>query len=264
MIAYIIQLIETIELRQSGREAEPKLRIQFGAVPDIKSLVHSLYEEMGRLDPRDFEPSRRNEFLVRRSIIRTYCNAGGHVNDYSEPVRIAALLKETLEHYQGEGSHKKIRDFSFVSDPNVRIIVERDYRELALRTFPDGSWKSTVILAGSILEAVLYDLLTKDPATINRAMTSTEAPKKRGGRAVKDITRHGHDDQWTLNDLIKVSCNLQLLPQEDELAIHVVLRDYRNFVHPRLEIEMGLGIGDGHATAAKGMLDLIVDHLSRA
>jgi hypothetical protein len=143
----------------------------------------------------------------------------------------------------------------------VRKIVERDYRELDQRAFPDESWKSTVILAGSILEAVLYDLLTKDQPAISSAMGSVHAPKKRGG-ATKDITRHTHADQWSLNDLIKVACDLRLLPHKDEQAIHVVLREYRNFVHPRLEVKMGINISEGHATAAKGMLDVILDHLT--
>ena len=92
-------------------------------------------------------------------------------------------------------------------------------------------------------------------------MASGEAPKKKGGKA-KDISNHTHEDEWSLNDLIKVACDLKLLPHKDEKAIHFVLREYRNFVHPRLEVQMGIGISEAHATASKGMLDVILDHLT--
>jgi hypothetical protein len=177
-------------------------------------------------------------------------------------IRKARRIQQLLDLYQGEGSRAQTRDFAFVSDSDVRRIIERDYRELTIRTFPDGSWKSTVILAGSILEAVLYDRLTKDQPTIAKAMGSGDAPRKSKNGPIKDITRHTRDDQWSLNDLIKVACDLKLLPHKDEEAIHLVLRDYRSFVHPRLEIQMGINISEGHATAAKGMLDIILDHLT--
>ncbi|MDA7878582.1 hypothetical protein N9B39_03420, partial [bacterium] len=131
-------------------------------------------------------------------------------------------------------------------------------RELVQRAFPDGSWKSTVILSGSILEAVLHDLMTKDIAAINAAMASPKAPKKKGG-ATKDITLDDYQNQWTLNDLIKVACDRKILPFSDEKAIHQVLREYRNLVHPRVEIAMGVFVNEGHATASKGMLDVCLD-----
>jgi hypothetical protein len=109
---------------------------------------------------------------------------------------------------------------------------------------------------------VLYDLLTKDSTAVSIAMKCGQAPKKKGG-VPRDISKNTNQDQWSLNDLIKVACELQLLPHKDEQAIHLVLRDYRNFVHPQLEAHMGGNISDGHATAVKGMLDVIPDHLTQ-
>jgi hypothetical protein len=244
-----------------GRK-DQELRAKFGDLPDIARLTEAVGEELSRLDPRDFEPSARNQFVVQRAHLNGYFRNAKHITDYNAVMRLVKRFEELLDSYRGEGSHAATRDFSFVSNAEVRKIIERDYQEISLRTFPDGSWKSTVILAGSILEAVLYDALTKDESAIARAMGSKEVPKKKG-KIPRDITKHGHDDQWSLNDLIKVAGDLDLLPQKDEKAIHLVLRDYRNFVHQRLEIEMGITIGEGHATAAKGMLDVILDHLGR-
>lgn len=63
----------------------------------------------------------------------------------------------TLNQFGGEGSQVVQRAFKFVKDADLRQIIERDYRELRLKVFPSGAWKSTVVLAGSILEAILFD-----------------------------------------------------------------------------------------------------------
>jgi hypothetical protein len=116
-------------------------------------------------------------------------------------------------------------------------------------------------MAGSILEAILHDLLTSTPARISEAMTSSEAPRKRGG-AVKDITEDTMEDQWPLADLIDVAVDLGLLPKERADTIDQVLREYRNFVHPRREIRAAYACGEAEALVAKGVLDGVCNHLA--
>lgn len=94
---------------------------------------------------------------------------------------------------------------------------------------------------------------------IAAAMGSPDAPKYKG--VVKDITKHDYQNEWKLNDLIKVACDLKILPHKDEQAIHQVLREYRNLVHHLAEIAMGVFINESHATASKGMLDVCLDHI---
>jgi hypothetical protein len=52
------------------------------------------------------------------------------------------------------------RQFPYLTDAELRAIVERDYVELNVRLFPARAWKSTVIMAGSILESILIDVLS--------------------------------------------------------------------------------------------------------
>src|SRR4029453_3890633 len=72
--------------------------------------------------------------------------------------------------YGGEGSHVEKRTFDWVKNKALRMIVERDYKELMLKVYPSGAWKMTVVAAGSILEAILYDLLTRDARRVRAAM----------------------------------------------------------------------------------------------
>ena len=315
MIQYIKDLAATIQLARQNQLGQGVQKIHGLDVPDIHSLFKGFAEELERLDPRDFDPAARHDFVVLRVAIRNWAkgqignavkalgsifivarvaigSAGQRVGvrpaalapDLDEVLRVlqvvderlradrvlpglqaladvAAKMSTLLDAHQGVGSGAAVRSFHFVTNPDVKRIVERDYRELTLRAFPDGSWKSTVILSGSILEAVLYDILTKDAAAVAAAMGARRAPTKRGG-VTKDILVNDYKNEWRLNDLINVACDLRSLPYADERAIHQVLREYRNLVHPRAEIAMGVNINEGHATASKGMLDVILDILS--
>ena len=54
-------------------------------------------------------------------------------------------------------------------------------------------------------------------------------------------------DEWTLNDLIKVSCDIGLIRTKTNSSRS--LRDFRNFVHPRVELTTGVRISEAGATA---------------
>src|SRR5262249_44545013 len=97
------------------------------------------------------------------------------VNDTKERLsRLGAIL----DSYLGPEAQTKSREFTFVREAELRKILERDYRELTLKLFPTESWKSVVILAGSILEGLLHDLLTRDAARMAAAMTQRQAPNR--------------------------------------------------------------------------------------
>ena len=259
MVEHIQKLAATIQLSQENIVSPGVHKIHGNPVPDLGGLLIAFAEELGGLDARDFEPSVRHDFVVLRVAMRNW--AKGNIGDGSRAAADAMTVANLLDSYAGEGTGAVTRDLSFIKNPDVKKLVERDYRELTLRAFPDGSWKSTVILAGSILEAVLYDVLTKDAAAIAATNAATKAPPKKGG-GKRDITKTDYDNQWTLSDMIKVACELKLLPLKDEGAVHQVLREYRNFVHPRLELQSGFLITEGYATASMSMLDVILDHLT--
>lgn len=168
-----------------------------------------------------------------------------------------------LDSWGGEGSQAVKRSFAFVVNADLRAIVERDYNDLAMKLLPSEAWKSAVVMAGSILEAIVYDQLTREPARIAAAMAWPAAPRLRGG-GVRDITVDDRHNEWSLANLIGAAAHLQIVSQDDADAINVTLRDYRNFVHPRVEIRNAHECTEAEATAAKGMLDMICNRLFAA
>ncbi len=222
----------------------------------------ALFDELYRLDPRDFLPEARYEFIVARLDLGGWDKAwssrpGDFLNQYIHDNRSQQELRElmarvvaVLNKYGGEGWRAKTRSFSFLKDKDLREIIERDYKELTLVLFPGGAWKSTVIMAGSILEAILFDILSTDPAINAKAMATPLAAK-------------GPMEDWKLEKLIEVAGDIGVLPAKRVDTFDQVLRDYRNFVHPKKEIRSGHPCGEGEAQLAIGGLNAVCDILER-
>lgn len=173
---------------------------------------------------------------------------------------LLATLSKALDAYLGPEMRTQSRAFAFMKDENLKKIVERDYRELMQKLLPMESWKSVVILAGSILEALLHDLLTRDEDRVVAAMAASRAPK-RSKSAPRDLRSDDYEDQWTLDNYIKVSHDLGLLPGGWEGGVHAALREFRNYVHPRRELKADERITQGAAMQAAAMLLRVCEHL---
>ena len=247
----MIEPIKLLTQRLSDYFFQPKLR-KGGENPF--EMVKLLSEELEKLNPEDFLPAKQTDFLQIRREVKQWATSttGGHLMELCK--RIPTVL-EILDYYGGLSSGGVARSFVFVSDQTLRSIVERDYHEVAMVLFPAGAWKSTVVMSGGILEAILHDMLTSDQARNARAFASKAAPKDRQGK-VKDI----FDDKWTLQDMISVATEIGLIPEARSKSIDQVLRDYRNFVHPRKEVRSKHACGKAEAMMAVGALDAILSH----
>jgi hypothetical protein len=239
MIEYLKQFVgKALEREGSAFVMSPKVSLM------------ELTRELDTLDARDFEPAAQCEFLVFRANIRRISQGTARSIDAIEewPPRLLPLL----DAYRGPGSFGVSRSFAYLHDAGLRGIVERDYAELSAKLFPSGAWKSTVILAGSILEATLFDRLTH-PAWIAKTNASAKVPKHKGVPVPID--------EWKLSHLIDVAVHIGRLPKDPADTIHQVLRDYRNFVHPKKEIRAAHACTEAEGMLAKGALDSVCNYL---
>jgi len=215
-----------------------------------------LRQEIDRLDPRDFEPGVRAQLLIHKAeLIGIEERGESQCKLFRE---LLDKLSRVLDGYLGEGSNILKRSFSYLTKPDLRRIIERDYAELNLRLFPGRAWKGTVIMAGSILEAILHDVLSA-PNRVAQTNASLKGAKGKGGASI-DITVD--PDSWKLVHLIEVAVDTDILPIHRADTIDQVLRDFRNFVHPWKEIQAGHECGEVEAGLAKYALDGVCDHLA--
>jgi hypothetical protein len=270
MVHYVVQIAQGILdlLAEAERLSGPNSNDAV-ITPMLRPVVprcRALAVEMQRLDPRDFIPEGRHEFVITQMDLVLWTkqwnemDTGTFVNQfYEDPLRSRASVRDLLNRvvavlgkYGGDGWRVQTREFLFVKDDELRKIVQRDYKELALVLFPGGAWKSTVVLAGSIIEAILVDKIELDPPTAAKAMASQEAPKRKGGAAIPI-------DEWNLEHLIEVGADIGVIPKTRAEAFDQSLRHYRNYVHPKREIKEKYPCQEGEAEMAKGALDALHD-----
>lgn len=158
----------------------------------------------------------------------------------------SGLLLPALDGYKQSAGERstpvtQTREFAFITDPELRRILERDYIEIQ-RAFIAQCWKSVIILCGGAIEAILMDLLLQNPSG---AQAAAKAPRGRS-----DISR------WDLADLINVSVELRLVTNAVEKLSHPV-RDYRNLVHPGNEVRNNLTFGAEEAKIALEVLHIV-------
>lgn len=138
------------------------------------------------------------------------------------------------------------RNFPFISDNELRKILERDYSEIQ-RAFVAQSWKSVIIMCGSAIEAILLNLLKQDE---KKAKSSKKASEE------KNL------EKWSLNNLIEVAVDLKLVTEGIAKLSHPV-REYRNIIHPGNEIRNKIEFGKEEARIAIEVLNILHRDLTK-
>jgi hypothetical protein len=236
------------------QSAEKFVADRYASIEENKKLANSGAEQ--RIKQMHEEISQKTGAIIN------------HKKKFDSAVDFCKRLEEILDQYAGIGSHAVIRSFQFVQDAELRSIIERDYKELVQVLMPGFAWKSAVVMAGSILEAILHDQLMS-PKYLSSAMACPKAPKKNVGakaspiRETRDIRNDTSEDEWKLQDLIAVASEIGVIEKESEKHIDQVLRDYRNFVHPRKEIKAAHQCVEAQALMAKGSLDAVCNYLQK-
>jgi hypothetical protein len=135
------------------------------------------------------------------------------------------------------------KDFGFVSDDELRKICKRDYEEIQ-RVQIAGAHKATIVLCGSLTEALLLDSLQSDEA---KARASAKAISK-------PLTN------WDLHDLLDVAIDVGLINAGASVLVKGI-KDYRNLIHPGKEVRTKFHVGVEEAAIFRQFLELIIRDL---
>lgn len=131
-------------------------------------------------------------------------------------------------------------DLNWMTDSDLKGILLERWRE-ADAAQRAGAPLATIILLGSILEGAL---LHKVESNMAKANAAASAPKETDSSGAVKVKRFS---QWTLDNLIIVAHEVNWLGKEIT-DFSIVLRSYRNFVHPgeqkRRRLTPNVGICD--------------------
>jgi len=148
----------------------------------------------------------------------------------------------------GRTPHLAARRWDFIDDPMLQDILRRDYDELR-RLVRRRADKSVVVLSGTIVEALLAGLLSKDKEAAIQALR-----RKSGNREPKPFA------EWTLYPLIQAAVELKLLDGNAEIQASA-LKDFRNLIHPLVQERMLAVLNAGTVNTALALLVSVLDHL---
>ena len=141
---------------------------------------------------------------------------------------------------------------SFVTDSDLRAVLERNAQELVI-AMDHSAWTAAVVLAGAIAEGALFFLLSNREADARAAIPAVVA--RNSGRTIA-----GPIERWSLWAYIEVADELNVLEATTSRIAHDVLRDFRNMVHPRVQIADGLTPTSQVARASVAYLEaLLID-----
>jgi hypothetical protein len=135
---------------------------------------------------------------------------------------------------------------------NLRIVIEHRWEE-AQKCLAAQCYTSSVIMMGSILEALLLLRMQLDPVTAN---SSPKVPRDKTGKPllIKD---------WKLSALIDVAVDLGWLKTDRGKFSHA-LRESRNIVHPLVEIKIKTNFDEATCKTSLEVLKASVDDLIKS
>ena len=141
----------------------------------------------------------------------------------------AGPILEALERLRSQPPAAKVeqRDFNFISDFDLRVVLGQDFVEAQI-CFGAGAFKATALLAGALIEGMLFDALQSPDTKANEKYS----------QAVHGFPRTGSEINWdrvSMTQLIEAGVELSLLT-ETEQRFAAGARDYRDTVHPNAEV----------------------------
>lgn len=166
----------------------------------------------------------RGEFLTEDNLRSYFENEA--INDYDPFLPVG---NRDRSQYLYENQNKALPgEFSFIRNDELRELLEVDWKE-AQTVHAAKAWKSCVILCGSILEGMLFDIIGRDEPKALAAYATIRSRDPRIGKAVTSVR------DLTLNSMVEVANELKMLPPGPFHLSHA-LRHSRNLVHPEKQL----------------------------
>jgi hypothetical protein len=136
-----------------------------------------------------------------------------------------------------------------ISDPKMQLILQKRWQECAI-CVKNGAPLGATVMMGGILEGLLLAKINQLPS-MAPVFTAKTAPKDRTTGKTLPLK------DWMLKSFIDVAHELKWITTTAK-DIGVVLRDYRNYIHPQKEYSHGISLSPGDAemlwNVAKGMI----------
>lgn len=170
-----------------------------------------------------------------------------------------AVLHEKLSLCSDFGIHESTPELLFIKDVSLRETLLIDISE-ANNALKEGGWKSSTVLSGSIIEAILlYEL--KENTDNDNNLESTIKSLSENENGFGKIKNNKLED-CNLYQLIALGEKLDII-SNDTADQCKLAKNYRNLIHPGREIRKKQTCNRGTALAAMAAVELIITCLNK-
>jgi hypothetical protein len=142
-----------------------------------------------------------------------------------------------------------------ISDLNMQAILNRRWKE-TWGCLSVGAYLSSTVMMGAILEALLL-------ARVNKLTDKSVVFNSKCAPRNKDTGKTRPLQEWTLNSYIDVAHDLGWIGKASR-DIGIVLRDYRNFIHPEKELSQGVTVGEADCRMFGAILEVLSEQIIKS
>jgi hypothetical protein len=160
---------------------------------------------------------------------------------------LAALVDDVVE--------AAVDRLAFVSEPALKAGLSRDLAA-ADSALDRGEWKSATVLAGSVVEALLLDVLLRCRALDEAGFLAAEKQHagKFQGKPLED---------WDLHHLTATATALNVVTKDTATACGL-MKNFRNLIHPGRGLRLAQECNRPSALSAVGAMEHVIHDLSRS
>lgn len=231
---------------------EDKLR-KINGTPELDKCIRNLFNPVnfiGKISILDNHIKELNNYLAfdKWQVIRN-----GTEITFKRIDKII-LHDDNIELKPDDFLEKEFNDLSIDSlsiDSVVIEIIKIRFEELK-KCFTAGAHLSVIFISGSSLEGILLGVALKYPREFNKAKL---APRNKEQKAKQF-------QDWTLSQLIDTSFEIGILKEDVKKYSHV-LRDFRNYIHPYLQLSSGFNPDEYTAKICFQVLKAAIFQISR-
>jgi hypothetical protein len=165
------------------------------------------------------------------------------------------LLYDTLKTCPDDAPTPETTDLSFIPDLEFREGLRLDI-STASQALANQEWKAATVLAGSVVEALLWWALQQEtPTDLQQAITAAMAQGTLPQRPPADV------DRWGLAQYITVAEQLKKITADTATQAGLA-KDFRNLIHPGKAQRQAQACTRGTAMAALAAVEMVIECLT--
>ncbi len=212
----------------------------------LVGMVEQIPPELMPADAQKYTELISSIALIRSELQTRYARGGGSAVDFVGilgDLHPFGLIRRALAGLPDDVPSAEVATLPFIDDPVLKASLRLDisWASSALR---NREWKAATVLAGSVIEALLYwELQQQHPEPVPKIQN-------------KPL------EEWHLPDYIKAAERLGCI-KPDSITATRLAKDYRNLIHHGRALRLREACDLGSSHVAIGTLDHVVRDLEK-